>query len=185
MASLPAPRTFSYEELLLSAEGRLFGPAAPRLPLPPMLMLDRVTRAAAEGGPHGAGEIAAEKDIAPDLWFFACHFKGDPVMPGCLGLDGLWQLAGFFLSFMGLRGRGRALGVGELKFSGEVTPATRRIIYRIAPRRLARRAGLLLADGELEADGEIIYRASGLRVLVAPAEEGAEEAAGEATGEGP
>ena len=106
-------------------------------------------------------------------------------MPGCLGLDGLWQLAGFFLSFMGLRGRGRALGVGELKFSGEVTPATRRIIYRIAPRRLARRAGLLLADGELEADGEIIYRASGLRVLVAPAEEGAEEAAGEATGEGP
>ncbi|MGR4000492.1 MAG: bifunctional 3-hydroxydecanoyl-ACP dehydratase/trans-2-decenoyl-ACP isomerase [Alphaproteobacteria bacterium] len=159
---------FSYEDLLRCAEGELFGSDAPRLPLPPMLMLDRVTAACSEGGVYGKGEIVAEKEIRPDLWFFACHFRGDPVMPGCLGLDGLWQLAGFFLGFMGYRGQGRALGVGEVRFSDQITPTVRRLVYRVHPKRIVSRAQLIIAGGEIEADGRLVYRAEDMKVIAAP-----------------
>ena len=117
------PSRFGYEELLACARGEMFGPGNAQLPAPPMLMFDRISHIAAEGGAHGKGSIEAELDIRDDLWFFACHFLGDPVMPGCLGLDAMWQLVGFFLGWSGAVGRGRALGVGEVRFAGPVTPA--------------------------------------------------------------
>src|SRR5690348_2054393 len=113
---------YSYEDLLKSGHGQLFGPGNAQLPIPPMLMLDRITEISTDGGPHGRGHLVAELDIRPDLWFFQCHFPGDPVMPGCLGLDAMWQLVGFWLGWSGSPGKGRALGVGEVKFAGEVTP---------------------------------------------------------------
>ena len=153
------------DQLLACASGRFFGPGHARLPSPPMLMFDRITGIDANGGRYGKGALRAELDVRPDLWFFDCHFDGDPVMPGCLGLDAMWQLAGFFLPWLGERGRGRALGVGEVKFSGEVLPDARLVRYEIDVRRVIRgRVPLVIADGTTSVDGREIYTASSLRV---------------------
>jgi 3-hydroxyacyl-[acyl-carrier protein] dehydratase/trans-2-decenoyl-[acyl-carrier protein] isomerase len=156
---------FEYEDLIACARGELFGPGNPRLPLPPLLMFDRITDVSEQGGTNGKGVILAEFSVKPDLWFFGCHFKGDPVMPGCLGLDALWQLLGFYLGWLGLNGRGRAFGVGEVKFSDQVLPTVRRIIYGVELKRVFQTKLVLgVADGWLEADGARIYEAKDLRV---------------------
>jgi 3-hydroxyacyl-[acyl-carrier protein] dehydratase/trans-2-decenoyl-[acyl-carrier protein] isomerase len=156
---------FDYDDLLACARGEMFGPGNAQLPAPPMLMFDRITAIAAEGGAFGKGQVSAELDIRPDLWFFACHFIGDPVMPGCLGLDAMWQLVGFFLGWSGAPGRGRALGVGEVKFSGQVTPSISKVVYRIDFKRvILRKLVMGVADGVLEADGKPIYEARDLKV---------------------
>jgi 3-hydroxyacyl-[acyl-carrier protein] dehydratase/trans-2-decenoyl-[acyl-carrier protein] isomerase len=156
---------YEYEDLLACGRGELFGPGNAQLPLPPMLMFDRISDISETGGEYGKGVVRAELDVKPDLWFFGCHFKGDPVMPGCLGLDALWQMIGFFLGWTGGEGRGRALGVGELKLSGQVMPSVRKIVYNVDIKRVIRmKLWLGIADGWLSADGEIIYRAKDLRV---------------------
>ena len=163
-------QSYEYEDLLACGRGELFGPGNAQLPLPPMLMFDRIAEITDTGGEHGKGRIVAEYAIRPDLWFFDCHFKGDPVMPGCLGLDALWQLTGFFLGWMGLTGSGRASGVGEVKFMKEVTPSVKNLKYVIDIKRvIARKLKLAEADGQLIADGEVIYTAKDLRVLLKPA----------------
>ncbi|MCG6117022.1 MAG: 3-hydroxyacyl-[acyl-carrier-protein] dehydratase FabA [Aquimonas sp.] len=157
--------SFDRDQLIASGEGRLFEGSQARLPLPPMLMFDRITRITAEGGAHGLGEIEAELDIRPDLWFFDSHFRGDPVMPGCLGLDAMWQLAGFFLTWQGLPGRGRALGVGEVRFSGQVLPTAKQVRYLIDVKRVVRRKlNMIVADACMSVDGREIYTAKDLRV---------------------
>lgn len=156
---------YSREELLQSGHGQLFGADRGRLPLPPMLMLDRITSITADGGANGCGQVIAELDIHPDLWFFQCHFESDPVMPGCLGLDAMWQLVGFFLVWSGGPGRGRALGVGEVKFTGQVLPTARMVTYRIDLKRvLLRRLYMGIADAVMEVDGRQIYQATDLKV---------------------
>jgi 3-hydroxyacyl-[acyl-carrier protein] dehydratase/trans-2-decenoyl-[acyl-carrier protein] isomerase len=158
------PKSYSYDELLACGRGDLF-PEGPQLPLPPMLMFDRISEIAETGGEHGKGLIRAELDVKPDLWFFACHFKGDPVMPGCLGVDALWQLLGFFLGWLGSAGKGRALGLGEVKFSGQVLPSVKKVVYGIDIKRVLRSKLVLgVADGWLAADGTVLYRASDLKV---------------------
>jgi 3-hydroxyacyl-[acyl-carrier protein] dehydratase/trans-2-decenoyl-[acyl-carrier protein] isomerase len=157
--------SYSYEELLAAGRGEIFGIGNAQLPLPPMLMFDRISEISATGGEYGRGVMRAELDVNPDLWFFGCHFKGDPVMPGCLGLDALWQMIGFFLVWSGGEGPGRALGLGELKFSGQVLPNVRKIVYNIDIKRVMRTKLVLgIADGWLSMDGEIIYRAKDLKV---------------------
>jgi len=157
--------SYTREELLTCGHGTLFGPGNAQLPLPPMLMFDRITTISEEGGANGKGHVVAELDITPDLWFFQCHFEGDPVMPGCLGLDAMWQLVGFFLGWMGGPGHGRALGAGEVKFTGQVTPKIKTVTYRIDIRRLIMRKLFMgIADASLEADGRTIYTANDLRV---------------------
>jgi 3-hydroxyacyl-[acyl-carrier protein] dehydratase / trans-2-decenoyl-[acyl-carrier protein] isomerase len=157
--------SFSYEDLLACGRGELFGEGNAQLPLPPLLMFDRIAEIAEQGGEHGKGLIRAELEMKPDLWFFACHFKGDPVMPGCLGVDALWQLLGFFLGWLGAHGKGRALGAGEIKFSGQVLPTMKKLVYGIDIKRVMRSKLVLgIADGWLSADGEVIYRASDLKV---------------------
>ncbi len=159
------PAALDHEQLLACARGDIFGPGNARLPAPPMLMFDRITEISADGGEFGRGLITAEFDIRPDLWFFDCHFEGDPVMPGCLGLDAMWQLTGFFLPWLGEPGRGRALGVGEVRFRGEVLPDADQVTYRIDIRRVMRgRVPLVIADGRTFVDGVEIYTASSLRV---------------------
>ena len=156
---------YEYEDLLACGRGELFGPGNAQLPLPPMLMFDRITEITDNGGAYGKGLIRAELDVTPELWFFACHFKGDPVMPGCLGLDAMWQMVGFFLGWSGGIGPGRALGLGELKFSGQVLPGVKKVVYTIDVKRVMRsKLWLGIADGSLSADGEIIYRAKDLKV---------------------
>jgi 3-hydroxyacyl-[acyl-carrier protein] dehydratase/trans-2-decenoyl-[acyl-carrier protein] isomerase len=151
--------------LLACARGELFGPGNARLPLPPMLMFDRITKILADGGSAGKGSVEAELDVNPDLWFFKCHFQDDPVMPGCLGLDALWQMVGFFLGWMGGLGKGRALGVGEIKFTGMVLPSARKVSYYIDFKRvIMRRLVLGIADGVVKVDGKVIYEAKDLRV---------------------
>jgi 3-hydroxyacyl-[acyl-carrier protein] dehydratase/trans-2-decenoyl-[acyl-carrier protein] isomerase len=150
---------------LACARGELFGPGNAQLPLPPMLMFDRITSITSDGGTDGKGEIVAEFDINPDLWFFKCHFQGDPVMPGCLGVDALWQLVGFFLGWMGGPGRGRALGVDEVKFTGMVLPTAKKVTYIVNLKRVIMRKLVLgIADGIMKVDGKVIYEAKGLRV---------------------
>ncbi len=157
--------SFSYEDLLACGRGEMFGSGNAQLPLPPMLMFDRITEISETGGDNGKGFIRAELDVKPDLWFFQCHFKGDPVMPGCLGLDGLWQLVGFFLGWSGGQGRGRALGTGEIKLTGQILPTVKKVIYGIEFKRVMRSKLVLgVADGWLSADGQIVYRVSDLKV---------------------
>ena len=160
--------SFEYEDLLSCGRGELFGPGNAQLPLPPMLMFQRIPLINEDGGANSKGQVVAEMQIAgnPQVeWFFGCHFKGDPVMPGCLGLDALWQLTGFFLGWLGAPGSGRALGVGEVKFSGMVTPEIKKIEYIVDLKRvILRKLKLGIADGVMKADGEVIYTASDLRV---------------------
>ena len=157
--------SFDYEDLLACGRGELFGEGNAQLPLPPMLMFDRISEISEAGGEYGKGLIRAELKVKPDLWFFGCHFKGDPVMPGCLGLDALWQMLGFYLGWLGSPGRGRALGMGEVKFSGQVLPTIKDVVYGIEIKRIMRSKLVLgIADGWLSADGEMIYRAADLKV---------------------
>ena len=163
---MAAPQNaYAYEELLACGRGELFGPGNAQLPLPPMLMFDRITRIDADGGAYHRGQVRAELDVNPDLWFFACHFIGDPVMPGCLGLDAMWQLVGFYLGWIGGPGKGRALGVGEVKFTGQVTDDVKLVEYGIDLKRVMKgRLTLGIADGWVKADGKVIYEAKDLRV---------------------
>jgi len=157
--------SYTYEELLQCGRGEMFGPGNAQLPIPPMLMFDRIISITENGGTQDKGEMIAELDIHPDLWFFHCHFPGDPVMPGCLGLDAMWQLIGFFLGWMGGPGRGRALGAGEVKFTGQVTPKTKLVTYHIDMKRVIMRKLVVgIGDAVLRADGKEIYFAKDLRV---------------------
>ena len=157
--------SFTREQLLACGRGEMFGPDNGRLPLPDMLMMDRITHISDEGGAFGKGRIEAELDITPDLWFFQCHFRGDPVMPGCLGLDALWQLVGFFLVWKKNPGRGRALGVGEVKFAGQVLPTAKLVRYEVDIKRVVeRKLVLAIADARVLVDGREIYTATDLRV---------------------
>jgi 3-hydroxyacyl-[acyl-carrier protein] dehydratase/trans-2-decenoyl-[acyl-carrier protein] isomerase len=154
---------YTFEELLACGRGELFGPGNAQLPAPPMLMFDRIVRIESDGGKF---------DINPDLWFFGCHFIGDPVMPGCLGLDAMWQLVGFFLGWSGAPGRGRALGVGEVKFTGQVTPAVKKVVYKIDLKRVIMRKLVMgIGEGVLEADGKVIYETKDLKVGLFTAEQ--------------
>jgi 3-hydroxyacyl-[acyl-carrier protein] dehydratase / trans-2-decenoyl-[acyl-carrier protein] isomerase len=157
--------SFDFAGLIECAKGRLFGEGNAQLPMPPMLMFDRITHISDAGGAHGKGQIVAELDVKPDLWFFKCHFEGDPVMPGCLGLDALWQMVGFFLGWMGGPGKGRALGVGEVKFTGQVLPEAKIVTYVIDLKRVIMRKLVLgIADGTMLVDGTPVYEAKDLRV---------------------
>lgn len=156
---------YDRDDLLACGHGELFGPGNARLPLPDMLMMDRITHISSEGGANGKGEVVAELDIRPDLWFFQCHFESDPVMPGCLGLDALWQLLGFHLGWLGHPGRGRALGCGDVKFSGQVLPTAKKLTYKLDIKRVvARKLILGIADGTVWVDDREIYSAGNLRV---------------------
>lgn len=157
--------SYTRDELLMSGRGELFGPENAQLPLPNMLMMDRISHISDKGGKFGKGEIIAELDINPDLWFFDCHFQGDPVMPGCLGLDAMWQLIGFYLCWLGGPGKGRALGVGEVKFRGQVLPSAKKVVYKIDLKRvILRKLVMGIGDGVMEVDGKVIYEATDLRV---------------------
>ena len=156
---------FNRDELLACGHGELFGPGNARLPVGNMLMVDRIVHISETGGNYGKGEIIAELDIHPDLWFFDCHFISDPVMPGCLGLDAMWQLVGFYLGWKGGPGKGRALGVGEVKFTGQILPTAKKVTYKIQMKRLIWRKLIMgIADGVVEVDGRPIYAASDLKV---------------------
>lgn len=160
--------SYTYEEIIKCGHGELFGKKGPRLPLPPILMFDRITKVSAIGGKYDKGFITAELDISPDLWFFSVHFENDNVMPGCLGLDALWQLAGFFIACVsGSRGNGRALGVGKVRFAGEVLPNSKLVSYRVDFKRiLSTTLTLGIGDGIMEVDGKKIYQADDLRAGV-------------------
>lgn len=165
MTSFVQKSSYDLEELLECGHGRLFGPGNAQLPVPNMLMLDRIAHISETGGEFNKGEIVAELDIHPDLWFFECHFPGDPVMPGCLGLDAMWQLVGFFLAWKGNPGRGRALGCGEVKFTGQILPSAKKISYHISLKRVIERKLIMgIADGRVSVDGKDIYFAKDLRV---------------------
>ncbi|MEJ2442173.1 MAG: 3-hydroxyacyl-[acyl-carrier-protein] dehydratase FabA [Exilibacterium sp.] len=160
-----AKSAYTREELLECGHGRMFGPGNAQLPIGNMLMLDRISHISKEGGSYGKGEIIAELDIYPDLWFFDCHFPGDPVMPGCLGLDAMWQLVGFFLAWKGNEGRGRALGAGEVKFTGQILPRAKKVAYHIHLKRVIERKLIMgIADGTVTVDGKEIFFAKDLRV---------------------
>ena len=165
MTDTQRQNSFNREELLSCGRGELFGPGNAQLPMPNMLMVDRVTSITEDGGANGKGQIIAELDINPDLWFFDCHFPGDPVMPGCLGLDAMWQLVGFFLGWKGGLGKGRALGVGELKFTGQVLPTAKKVTYTIDLKRVIMRKLVMgIADATMAVDGKVIYEGKDLRV---------------------
>ena len=165
MAELTDQHSFTYQELIDCGNGKVFGEGNALLPLPPMLMFDRITHITEDGGDHGKVYIEAELDVKPDLWFFQCHFNGDPVMPGCLGLDAMWQLVGFFLGWKGGPGHGRALGAGEVKFFGQVLPGAKTVTYKIHVKRLIMRKLVMgIADATMEVDGREIYSAKDLRV---------------------
>jgi 3-hydroxyacyl-[acyl-carrier protein] dehydratase/trans-2-decenoyl-[acyl-carrier protein] isomerase len=165
--------SFEREDLLQCGHGEMFGPGNAQLPIPNMLMMDRITRISDGGGAFDRGQIVAELDIRPDLWFFECHFPGDPVMPGCLGLDAMWQSVGFYLAWLGNPGHGRALGVGEVKFTGQVLPSAKRVTYYLDMKRvITRKLVLGIADGRMEVDGREIYSAKDLRVGLFTSTEG-------------
>jgi len=156
---------YSRDELELCGAGKLFGAETARLPSGNMLMFDRILKIDKDGGTHGKGQITAELDIRPDLWFFDCHFTDDPVMPGCLGLDSLWQLCGFFLSWSGCKGKGRALGAGNVKFTGQILPTAKKVVYKLNMKRvIARKLSMVIADGTVAVDGRVIYTAEDLKV---------------------
>lgn len=157
--------SYSYEDIISCGKGEMFGPGNAQLPLPPMLMFNRITDVSETGGKYDKGYIEAEFDVNPDLWFFECHFENDPVMPGCLGLDAIWQLLGFYLGWTGALGSGRALGLGELKLTGQVLPKAKLIKYRVDIKRLINRKLVLgIGDGTVWCDKEVIYEAKDLRV---------------------
>ena len=157
--------SYTRDEIVSCGFGELFGPETARLPTGNMLMIDRVTEIVKGGGEHDKGYLEAELDIRPDLWFFDCHFVDDPVMPGCLGLDALWQLCGFYLAWSGCPGKGRALGCGQVKFTGQVLPTAKKVTYRLDIKRIiTRRLSMVIADGSLSVDGRVIYTAEDLRV---------------------
>ncbi len=165
--------SYTHEELLACGRAEMFGLGNAQLPLPPMLMADRISSISAEGGKYGKGQMVAELDIRPDLWFFDCHFTGDPVMPGCLGLDAMWQLIGFFLAWQGGPGHGRALGCGEVQFTGQVTPKARLVTYRVDMKRvILRKLVMGIADAEMAVDGRVIYIGKDLRVGLFTSTEG-------------
>jgi 3-hydroxyacyl-[acyl-carrier protein] dehydratase/trans-2-decenoyl-[acyl-carrier protein] isomerase len=166
------PSSLSFEDLIASGEGRMFGPGNAQLPLPPMLMFDRISHISLDGGQFGKGQVLAEYDITPERWFFECHFRGDPVMPGCLGLDAMWQLVGFFMCWAGSPGRGRALGVSDVEFRGQITPATKLVTYQIDMKRvIQRKLHRGIGDGVVCADGVPIYSARDLKVGLFNAEQ--------------
>lgn len=157
--------SYNKNDLIRCGKGELFGSGNAQLPLPPMLMFDRIREISESGGTYGKGQVVAELDINPDLWFFECHFMNDPVMPGCLGVDALWQLVGFYLGWRGIPGRGRALGAGEVKFTGQVTPESRLVTYRVEFKRIImRKLNMGIADGFVDVDGKQIYAGKDLRV---------------------
>jgi len=159
------PSSYDRDQLLTCGYGKMFGPGNAQLPINQMLMMDRITLISEAGGTFDKGQVIAELDIHPDLWFFQCHFPSDPVMPGCLGLDALWQNVGFHLAWLGNPGRGRALGVGDVKFSGQVLPSAKKVTYFLDIKRvITRRLVLGIADGRVEVDGRAIYHAKDLRV---------------------
>ena len=159
------PSSFEREDLLKCGYGEMFGPGNARLPVGNMLMMDRIITISEDGGEFGKGEIIAELDITPDLWFFDCHFPTDPVMPGCLGLDAMWQIVGFFLGWKGNKGRGRALGAGEVKFFGQVLPTAKKVTYHVQLKRVIERKLVMgIADASMSVDGREIYTAKDLRV---------------------
>ena len=162
------PTSFDKEGLLACARGDLFGPGNAQLPAPPMLMMDRITDISEDGGEHGKGHVRAEFDITPELWFFDCHFPGNPIMPGCLGLDGLWQLTGFNLGWRGWKGRGYALGVGDVRLTGMVRPDRKLLTYHVDFTKAVqnRRLTMGVANGRVEADGEEIYVVKDMRVAL-------------------
>ena len=162
------PTSFDKDDLLKCAAGELFGPGNAQLPAPPMLMMDRITEISGDGGAHGKGHVVAEFDITPELWFFECHFPGNPIMPGCLGLDGLWQLTGFNLGWRGWPGRGYALGVGEVKLTGMVRPDRKMLTYKVDFTKAVqtRRLTMGVADGIVEADGDVIYQVKDMKVAL-------------------
>jgi 3-hydroxyacyl-[acyl-carrier protein] dehydratase/trans-2-decenoyl-[acyl-carrier protein] isomerase len=166
MNSFTPQPSYSYEEIIECGKGNLFGPGNAQLPAPPMLMFDRITQVNKDGGMHGKGEIIAELDIKPDLWFFECHFLGDPVMPGCLGLDALWQMLGFYLGWIGHPGKGRALGVGEIKFVEEIKPDKQLIQYKVNIKKSMSKKGFSIGygDGQIIHQDKIIYHANDLKV---------------------
>lgn len=165
--------SYSYDDLLASGHGKLFGPESARLPLPNMLMFDRITDIRTLDEKTGAGIICAELDIKPDLWFFKCHFETDPVMPGCLGLDSLWQLTGFYITWSGHKGKGRALGVGEVKFFGQILPTNKIVSYKVEIKRvIARKLILAVADGSVSVDGKEVYTTTGMKVGLFESTEG-------------
>lgn len=161
----PQQSQYSYEDVIACGHGEVFGDGNARLPLPNMLMFDRITHVSETGGAYGKGEIVAELDIQPDLWFFGCHFESDPVMPGCLGVDALWQLVGFYLGWLGGPGKGRALGAGEVKFTGQILPTNKKVAYRVSLKRvIARKLYMGIADGEVIVDDRTVYVCKDLRV---------------------
>lgn len=163
--SFKSQNSFTKEELIACGNAQLFGEGNAQLPTDNMLMVDRITHISSDGGTNGKGLVIAELDINPDLWFFECHFPGDPVMPGCLGLDAMWQLVGFYLGWRGNPGRGRALGAGEIKFTGQVLPTAKKVTYQLDLKRVIERKLVMgIADGTLSVDGEVIYKANDLRV---------------------
>lgn len=165
MTRITTQPSFTYDELIECAKGNLFGEGNAQLPMPPMLMVSRIVSITEDGGKYGKGSITAELDLSPDLWFFPCHFIGDSVMPGCLGLDAMWQLVGFYLGWMGGKGRGRALGAGNVKFTGQVLPTAKKITYNIHMKRVILRSLTMgIADATMEVDGKEIYVGEDLKV---------------------
>ena len=157
--------SYTYEEILTCGEGEMFGPGNAQLPLPNMLMFDRITQIDETGGSEGKGQVIAELDVKPDLWFFDCHFKGDPVMPGCLGLDALWQLTGFWMGWTGAPGSGRALGVGEVKLTEQILPSAKLVTYTVNIKRfINRRLVMGVADGHVEVDGKTAFEVTDMKV---------------------